>query len=165
MYPTDPPGLLLDPGEWSEEPGAVVPGGLHARDLRFTFGTWRNHSREILKQLKNSMGEEAFVAIFGSREIPLVAIEQLGEHPSRRKRWNDYEYAGLAARYAEIAETGERSAIKILADEIGLSRARTRDLVYEARNRGFLTPTTQGIAGGRLTDRALRILADREEDS
>ena len=164
-YPTDKPGnYILEPGEWSQEPSTVPARGLHARDLRFPFGRWRGYARDNLQSVRHAIGEEQFEALFVGRTMPIQAIEQLAEPPSRRKRWNDYQHAVLAAQYAAIVESGERKAVKVLAEKLGYAVDTVRDLVHETRRRGLLTPTGQGVAGGRLTPRAEQILNDKGEE-
>ena len=164
-YPTDQPGdYILDPGDWSEELSAVPAGGLHARDMRFRFSKWRDFARDNIQRVRAAIGEEDFEALFVGRTIPLRAIEQLAEAPSRRKRWNDYQYAVLAEQYAAIVESGKINVVKLLAKKLGYAPDTVRDLVHEARRRGFLTPTRQGVAGGRLTPRAKQILNDKREE-
>ena len=63
-------------------------------------------------------------------------------------------YAQVAVEYERIVNSGSNSPIPQLAKKLGYSPSRTRDLVWQARQRGYLTPTRPGRAGGRATEKA-----------
>lgn len=71
---------------------------------------------------------------------------------------DDRVYAHVAAQYVEILQTGVRAPLRELAERLGVGESRARNLVYEARQRGLLTATKQGVKGGRLTAKANRLI-------
>jgi len=74
-----------------------------------------------------------------------------------RKGRTDLDYAQLAQRYVERLDQGDRVA-GTLAKEERLSESTIRALIWEARQRGLLTRSSPGHAGGHLTDKARRLL-------
>ena len=80
------------------------------------------------------------------------------KRPGRAGR-PDAEYLFVAVRYVDLVRTSE-SPTAALAEELSVSRSAARDLVHEARQRDLLTPTRQGVKGGQLTPKALKLLAD-----
>jgi len=93
---------------------------------------------------------------FGSATEAIVVASGRAGHPDRY-------YAELARRYAAVT-LEHRRPVKALAAETGLSETATRNLVYAARKKGFLTPATPGQGGGCLTPKALAALQDKGED-
>ena len=81
--------------------------------------------------------------------------------PGRKGR-PDSEYAMWAARYVSACRQDARRPIARLTKEhAGHSESMLRAIVNKARNRGLLTATPQkGVAGGRLTKRALQLLRE-----
>jgi hypothetical protein len=53
---------------------------------------------------------------------------------------------------------GKTNPIEAVAMWMGRSRARAAEVIKEARAEGLITDTRRGVAGGELTDKALRIL-------
>jgi len=80
------------------------------------------------------------------------------KRPGRRGT-PDSEYVWDAARYAELVRT-TRSPTQALADELHISQSTARDRIHEARSRDLLTPTKQGVKGGTLTKKAIRLLSE-----
>lgn len=87
-----------------------------------------------------------------------LASWRVGARGSRAKRPN-LAYAALAARYVELVREGERAPAAILARQLGMSAVTVSQRVREARERGLLTRTAAGTAGGELTPKALGLLA------
>ena len=81
--------------------------------------------------------------------------------PGRKGR-PDSEYAMWAARYVSACRQDARRPIARLTKEhAGHSESMLRAILNKARNRGLLTATPQkGVAGGRLTKRALQLLQE-----
>jgi len=74
-------------------------------------------------------------------------------------------YLAWAVRYVQAIEAGERRPVKVLAAEHKLTETYVRDTITDARRRhGLLTKPGQGRAGGRLTDKALTLIAERETE-
>jgi hypothetical protein len=133
----------------------VPAGGLTARRLRlFSVGgvlpLMQRGARELLTDGRDQM-----------HVLPLL-VTNLNRRRGRRPT-PDTMLARIAVRYAEIVEQGGAAPIASLAREFNYSTVRTRDLVKQARDSGYLTPTKPGRAGGIATERA-RILARLEAD-
>ena len=79
------------------------------------------------------------------------------KRPGRRGR-PDAEYLSVAAKYVDLVKASG-SPTRALAEELSVSPSAARDLVHEARRRELLTPTTRGVKGGELTEKALKLLA------
>lgn len=76
--------------------------------------------------------------------------------PGRRGR-EDSDYAIWASRYVDaLKETSH--PIKKLRIEHGFTDATIRTILSVARNRGLLTKSPKGLAGGELTKKATNIL-------
>jgi len=76
-----------------------------------------------------------------------------GKRPGRAGH-PDAFYAEVALRYAVLAAS-TKSPVKALAAELKRSLETTRNLVYDARRKGFLTKASRGRAGGSPTPKAL----------
>ena len=80
----------------------------------------------------------------------------------------DAEYALVAALYVDAAnDPAVRSPNEHVATQLGegWDAARVRDYVYRARHqRGLLSPTRRGQAGGELTDKAQALLTTNGGD-
>ena len=72
---------------------------------------------------------------------------------------SDESYAALAACYVAAFERGEMSPVRAVARELGIGETTIRNLLTKARERGLLTATEPGRAGGALTHKASRLLA------
>ncbi len=112
------------------------------------------------------MGPRAFEAFMGRWGVAASAVQGLTSKrkPSaRRERF----IAAVAAAYHHHVQRGSRRPVADVADDFGISRSTARDVIHEARRRGFLSGTQQGVAGGSITDLALRVLAAEvdEEDA
>jgi hypothetical protein len=100
-----------------------------------------------------------------------AAIDNLTRRLGRAGR-PDSAYLPIAVRYVQLLHEGDTKPIKTLAKELGLRPEQVRDLVRRCRDRGLLTkiprhPTSRrgaGVAGGELTDKALRLIEEGEDD-
>jgi hypothetical protein len=91
-------------------------------------------------------------------------VDRLSSHatrPDRSRTRDDRWYAQLAAAYVAALEAGEATN-RALARDWGFSEATIRNAVWEARRRGFLTPTKQGRQGGQLTPKTVELLMEQE---
>jgi len=81
-------------------------------------------------------------------------------NPRRGRRGrNDLDYAHIAQRYEQLCENENVDYVaQTLGEELHLNESTARTLVWKARKRGLLTEAKAGHAGGRLTDRARRLL-------
>ncbi len=136
--------------------GAVPAGGVTARLLRLVkVGQFASGFRQTLAQ---HYGPEVAARI----------VEGIGwaSRPRRRKRAarlraDDRFYAELARTYVELWATNEKKPTAALAAARGVSPALMRSHIHLARKNGFLTETGRGKAGGALTAKARRVLAQK----
>lgn len=77
-------------------------------------------------------------------------------HPGRAGHPAAY-YADVAVRYTRLAVAVDHP-VKELAASYGISVVATRNLVYTARRKGFLTPAVAGKGGGVATPKAVAAL-------
>lgn len=101
-----------------------------------------------------------------------VVLQMPGVHKHLRTAWSDFkrpgrrgrpdiEYALIAAEYVdEVFRNGGLGAAKRVAEAHDLSPATIRNLLYEATRRGFKTPAAPGMAGGKLTGKAIELLCE-----
>jgi hypothetical protein len=76
----------------------------------------------------------------------------------RRKGLTDLQFARLAKQYVTRVQKGSRRPILDLAQSRNEGPTRTRNLIHQTRQHGFLTRTLQGAKGGALTAKALELL-------
>ena len=130
-------------------------GGLVTDDLRLI----RLH--EAARKIKSKIlsGEESDwgpSSPIGNPPMPPAEWAQtLATRPGRKGR-EERDYAEVAARYVDAL--GSRTPIKELAEQLFLSDSQVRSVLNKARDRGLLTAAPKGKAGGKLTDKALKIL-------
>jgi hypothetical protein len=128
-------------------PATVSP--LTARMLRsFPLGEFERAVRQAARRYANRDDAVEPYRRFARRAITV-------QRPGRRGR-DPVEYARIAQRYESFL--GTESPIGALASAEGLTVASARNLVYEARKRGYLTPTVKGHAGGDMTQQARKLL-------
>ncbi len=83
------------------------------------------------------------------------------ERPGRKGNGIDH-YLDWAGRFVLKVEQGSRQPIAELAREHGESPNYVRDTISDARHRhGLLTRPGRGRVGGQLTDKAVKLLAQR----
>ena len=75
----------------------------------------------------------------------------------------DLAYAQAASAYVK-ALVG-KTPTKTLAADMALSESQVRNVLHEARRRDLLTAAPRGRAGGELTEKARRVLAEAEGDN
>jgi len=148
------------PGEWNIETGVVPRGGMPARLIRdeLVLGT---HVHELLPAFLNRTRKSFPPAIFDAWLQRLGYPPKVRKGPGTRagrgpKGRTDRELAELAAVY--VSKKGERAPVEATAKEVGLPATVVRDALHKARERGVLTSTKQGHAGGELTSRAKALL-------
>jgi hypothetical protein len=146
-------------GMWSGEVlGSLAtspPGGITARLLRTVkVGEHQQCCGEILERIR--------------REFPaaLLGVGGLDAHPSphrvRRDGRSDLFYAMAASDYARICERGSRRPTTDLARARDITPSQARDVIYETRQRGWLSAAHgRGRGGGVLTVKAQVLLAAR----
>ena len=122
--------------------------------------------------MRNFAGD-ALLRSFGKEQLGKwrgfeIAALEAPRRPGR-KGHDDRFLAQVASVYVGALAAGSRRPIADAAErlrEVGqhYSNARVRDLVFMARERGFLTgPPGPGRAGGELTPKAKAILAEAKE--
>lgn len=155
-------------GRWSEEAPDVPPEGVPSRALRALSPTvplerFPRFLRDIEKNHPHIAKQ-----LLGGHGIRLGA-EMARRHPGRAGRPDSF-YLAWAQAYFERLAAGSRRPIKDLAqrpprtikgyvsDGDRVSEATVRDIIHEARERGLLTRSPKGRAGGELTPKAIRML-------
>jgi hypothetical protein len=73
--------------------------------------------------------------------------------PGRRGRPPAF-WAAVAIEYEWTVRRGSKRPVADLAAKRGISQATARDLVHQARDKGYLSASRQGVAGGVATDAA-----------
>lgn len=153
-------------GEWNVETGVVPEGGMSARLIRdhLVLGT---HVHELLPAFLNRTRKSFPAATFSDWLDRLGYPAKVRKGPGARageesKGRTDRELAELAAVY--VSKRGERAPVEATAEEVGLPATVVRDALHKAREKGVLTRTQQGRAGGELTPWAMALLeqASRE---
>ena len=91
----------------------------------------------------------------------LAARDRLGDfvRAAATRRRDDTFYAIASAAYAALADTGDTSPLRTLAEAAGLPVGTVRTQIREARRREMLTGV-HGRPGGRLTDRATGLIGE-----
>jgi transposase-like protein len=84
-----------------------------------------------------------------------------GPRPRGRKGWPDSFHARIAKHYVDAMERDRRRPVEQVARILDMKPSQVRDALHVARTREpvLLTRSGQGRAGGRLTEKALEILA------
>jgi hypothetical protein len=137
--------------------GAVPAGGITARLLR------------LVKVGQVGAGLRMAHAMAFGAEAAARLFEGMGwvSRPRRRGRRqrlraDDTFYAELARDYVEWWQNGdEKKPTAKLAERRGVPSKLMRSHINLARRNGFLTETSRGKAGGQLTEKARRTLAQK----
>lgn len=80
----------------------------------------------------------------------------------QRSAWPDERYAHISSVYVERLEAGSRSPVADVAKRFhAYATSQVRDAIRTARERGILTETAQGRAGGRLTAYGESLLSEK----
>jgi hypothetical protein len=141
-------------GRWSERGALVPPAGMPGTILkelrlvdpiavlpRATQNWEASHGRPVANRVL--------------RRFAMSTTTPLARRITRPRRRPDELIVGFAVAYAKKVEDGHAHPIKELAGERSYSPHTVREIIHEARERGFLTaPTERGKAGGRLTAKA-----------
>lgn len=136
----------------SPQPRRPTPhGGITARRLRTVqVEPLLDRARQTARRhLGNELAE---------KELAALLHEPLLRRRGRRGH-DDRFYAEVAMAYEGLHASSKRPIVD-LAARLHLSPSRARDLVHEARVRGFLTAGQRGRAGGVATETARGLLAD-----
>lgn len=151
--------------------------GLKSGDVsRASVATAQKDARKIIEEFADRYPEASAMrnlAEMGwdASARAAAAIDDLTRRPGRAGR-PDSAYLPIAVRYVQKLHEGDTKPIKTLAKEFGLRPEQVRDLVRRCRDKELLTeiprhPTSRrggGIAGGELTDKALRLIEEGDDD-
>lgn len=167
------PGLYFDvrfrPGgelqSFTTARGAHAPP-LTARQIReVPIGAICDVARSVLIERIDSRAADTSLTAKERRALRKVAerwAADFAEQPRTGPKGRDlHDYALLAAQYVELL--GHPNPVEMLAERLHLSVQQTRNLVWQARRRGLLTPVRQGRAGGNLTETALALLREARD--
>ncbi len=138
-------------------------------DLVFTeFGIRSEHptsmgiTTTLMRSLPAAQIEQTCRKILVDREGPFsIAAKKWGplqiRRPGRQGR-GDLYYAQIASQYVELLGTKVKQPTVIMAERLYVSPTSVRGCLHKARQRGLLTNSPPGKAGGHLTEKAEEIL-------
>jgi hypothetical protein len=96
-----------------------------------------------------------------SRTVLLRDLERTFEEGGRT---GDLTYARLADQYLRFVDAGSKRPVAALAEYLEITSQTVSERLRTARNRGILTSSGSGQAGGSLTEKGLQLLADQSEE-
>jgi hypothetical protein len=135
----------------------IPPGGITARLLRtIKIGQLASGLRQKLRQFHD---EGTAGRVFD--EMNWSAQSRRRPRP-RYSRATDAYYLALAQDYVRLCSAGERTPVSTLAKQRKVQIVRVRSHINLARRNGFLTDTSRGKPGGTLTEKARRVLGEKE---
>jgi hypothetical protein len=141
------------PPDAQRPPAAITTGFLRKVGIATGVQWVSTFSREVAAELNHPIFEAG--DIFGGLARPIAR----GQRSRRgRPRLDDRYLAELARDYARFAKRSEAPHRELMALHRLPTLATSKLRIREARARGLLTPGTRGLAGGKLTPRALRLL-------
>jgi hypothetical protein len=151
-----------------------VEGLTTTKVRRASVATARKDARKIIEKFADKYPETSAprgLIAMGWDAPARAAIDDLTRRPGRAGR-PDSAYLPIAERYVQLLDEGNTKPIKTLAEELNFKPEQVRDLVRRCRDRGLLTkipkPETSrrgaGVAGGELTDKAKRLIKERDDD-
>lgn len=117
---------------------------------------------ELLAEVRNSVADLTDwmneIESDQSRDEYLAMISA-AHWPGRGVRASDKTYAALAFAYLDtLARPDETKPIESLAEQMDCKRATASNRLADARANGFLTSSSPGSTGGRLTEKSMRLL-------
>jgi len=160
-------------GEWSAShkgtSAPVPPGGLKAAIVaKVRWSAVNRHLRAVLETIQ------------ANRELAKLWRDHLKLDPDivrpptkpvkkqdrrGRPKKPDLPFAKISAYYCGRCEIGSRSPVSDCARHFRITTKEARTQLHQARRRGLLAgggKDRQGIAGGRLTEEALRLLGRKK---
>lgn len=116
---------------------------------------------QLLRKVSPDRARQRFSEVHLASEVGLLFNEAFDAtdataRPGRRGR-DDRFYAVLVRDYSGLVATSP-TPVKELANKLGYSASQIRNLLYTARQRGLLTASEPGKAGGDETDKCREIL-------
>jgi hypothetical protein len=165
-------------GTWSRDPKDLPPVSLPTRLLRrVNAGELLDLTQKWAREIADSMNSEdqsaarrladadADFADYLARMDSAGSIAQPKQNVGRRGNGIDH-YLTWAVRYADAIASGERHVHEYLSEKYEVSVRYSTDVVQDARRRyGLLTSGGQGRAGGILTEKALKLIRERNEEA
>lgn len=167
---SQPDGRL---GEWSRDTSAIPIGGLPARAVkRIRLGA---HIREAIPIARSSLQDADVEVALPSRRVSGATLDawkkalvraDVQEQIKGKKRPR-LEYAMVCKLYVDFVESGVLNTNVMVAEAMGdrWDARRVKETIRRSRLHPFrfLTKAPKhGVAGGELTEEALRILNDVE---
>ena len=131
------------------EPGAVTAIGLRSIPLSAIENACRKRLAREIRQLRKHEVQSLLVTLdtesLEARDfLDLTTADQL--------------YLTTAAKYVDALGKGTSRPLEALAVKLERTPSSVRNLLYMARQRGFLTESPRGKAGGHLTNKAKEYL-------
>lgn len=151
------------PGLWSGEvlgiAASAPKGGLSARTLRrVKLNLHKKHAQEALNEIRKIVGDD-FLQAFGLPAMSAATKKRSKSERRGRRPLDESVLAEIAQRYVEATAAGSRSPVKHVAAQLGFTIGKVRSALHKARARGILSKTKWGTAGGRLTRKGKKLLA------
>jgi len=130
-------------------PGAVTAIGLRSIPLSAIENACRKRLAREIRQLRKHEVQSLLVtldteSLEASDFLDLTTADQL--------------YLTTAAKYVDALGKGTSRPLEALAVKLERTPSSVRNLLYMARQRGFLTESPRGKAGGHLTNKAKEYL-------
>lgn len=149
---------------WSGKPEDVPPGGIPARLLRrVNAGELLDLGQRRALEMAKVLAEEYDLGDTSGVQ-QLAAVGRARRQKTGRAGHGVAYYLEWAVRYVELVRAGSRTPIKTLAEETGEKEAFVRDTLQDARRRHhLLSDPGRGRAGGHLTEKALKLLAEKKK--
>jgi hypothetical protein len=152
------------PGNWTAEllgvHASVPQGGIPGDLLRHVrLGVTKEFGPAFSRWFKGAPRRGTAQRPRGKRSqsVPAATPPKRGRPTDRGDRF----YAQLASDYMKALSGGNGNPVAVVARERSLEQAQVRDMVHQARKRGFLSGTRRGRSGGHLTAKALDALRSR----
>ena len=143
--------------------GPVPEGGLTATRLRqIPMGT-----RVVARTYRDVAATGTYQDLKNTGDSYADVSDKITMMPRRGKRHDPRFLAEVADLYSRLVKAGAPNVYDVMQEELGrrgfdYRRAGIRELIRKAHQRGLLTPTARGTAGGELTPKAIRLLKDRD---
>ncbi|MGD9996961.1 MAG: hypothetical protein AB7R77_27885 [Ilumatobacteraceae bacterium] len=184
-------GVRVEPFKLSADGPMAIGVQLTSRRLReIPFANLEHLARDIARKSAarrvELAGAEAVVMNAAGEVVERVALEHGGGPGSLKQRRAQAEFGALSSTKAKAAGGRPRlhddTHLAFIADRYtsclglpdpiaevarveSLSRSQVRNLVARARERGMLTHTPRGRAGGQLTPKAAQLMQEATDEN
>ena len=176
LYPKTPE--VGRDGTWSQDPNDLPRVSLPSRLLRqVNAGELLDLAQKWAREIAGDMTRQdrtnatrlaeadSDFADYLARMDRAGAVARPAQRQGRRGNGIDH-YLTWAVRYADAVAAGERHVHEYLSEKYAVSVRYSTDVVQDARRRyGLLTSGGQGRAGGILTEKALKLIRERNEEA